>query len=76
LLLVHDFLVDDNRQGPPFAAWYLLASILDNPDAVCLTPSYVESVLREAGFKIGRTETMLPGITMLITASKPCDRQL
>jgi 2-hydroxy-4-(methylsulfanyl)butanoate S-methyltransferase len=76
LVLVHDFLVDDNRQGPPFAAWYLLASVLDNPDAVCLTPSYVESVLREAGFKIGRTETMLPGITMLITASKPCDRQL
>ena len=44
---------------------------LGQPEAVCLTPSYVESVLRQAGFKIGRTETMLPGITMLITASKP-----
>ncbi len=76
LVLVHDFLVDDNREGPPFAAWYLLASIFDNPHAVCLTPSYVERALRDAGFKVEGTETMLPGITMLITASKAADREL
>ena len=70
LLLVHDFMVDDGREGPRFAAWYLLGSMLDNPSAVCLTPAYVERVLREAGFRIEKTETMLPGITMLTKAVK------
>jgi hypothetical protein len=70
LVLVHDFMVDNTRDGPPFAAWYLLGSIFDNPDAVCLTPAYVESALRDAGFTIEQTEVMLPGITMLTRASK------
>jgi hypothetical protein len=71
LVLIHDFVVDEARQGPPFAAWYLLGSVLDNPTAVCLTPAYVERVLRDAGFQIEGTEIMLPGITMLTRARKP-----
>ncbi len=71
LVLIHDFMVDDACEGPPFAAWYLLGSIFDNPTAVCLTPAKVERVLRDAGFQIEGTETMLPGITMLTKASKP-----
>ena len=71
LALIHDFMVDDAHEGPPFAAWYLLGSVLDNPTAVCLTPAHVERVLRDAGFKIEGTEIMLPGITMLTKASKP-----
>jgi 2-hydroxy-4-(methylsulfanyl)butanoate S-methyltransferase len=71
LVLIHDFMVDNTRDGPPFAAWYLLGSMFDNPTAVCLTPAKVERVLREAGFQIEGTETMLPGITMLTKASKP-----
>jgi hypothetical protein len=70
LVLVHDFMVNNTRDGPPFAAWYLLGSIFDNPDAVCLTPAYVESALRDAGFTIEQTQVMLPGITMLTRASK------
>ena len=70
VLLVHDFMVDDAREGPRFAAWYLLGSIIDNPSAVCLTPAYVERILREAGFRIKSTEIMLPGITMLTKAFK------
>ena len=69
--LVHDFMVDDAREGPPFAAWYLLGSVLDNPTAVCLTPAQVERVLRDAGFRIEGTEVMLPGITMVTRASRP-----
>jgi 2-hydroxy-4-(methylsulfanyl)butanoate S-methyltransferase len=70
LALIHDFVVDEARQGPPFAAWYLLGSVLDNPTAVCLTPAYVERVLCDAGFQIEGTEIMLPGITMLTRARK------
>ena len=57
LVLVHDFMVDDAREGPPFAAWYLLGSIFDNPKAVCLTPAYVEGVLREAGLELSRQKS-------------------
>ena len=71
LALIHDFVVDDAREGPPFAAWYLLGSMFDNPTAICLTPGYVERILRDAGFGVEGTETMLPGITMLTKASKP-----
>jgi hypothetical protein len=70
LVLIHDFMVDDGREGPPFAAWYLLGSMFDNPTALCLTPANVERVLRDAGFQIEGTETMLSGITMLTRASK------
>jgi len=71
LVLVHDFMVDDARQQPAFAAWYLLESIIDNPTAVCLTPAYVEGVLQQAGFRTEPTEVMLAGITMLTKATKP-----
>ena len=71
LVLIHDFMVDNAREGPPFAAWYLLGSMFDNPTAVCLTPADVERVLRDAGFQIGGTETMLSGITMLTRATQP-----
>jgi 2-hydroxy-4-(methylsulfanyl)butanoate S-methyltransferase len=70
LLLVHDFMVDNARDGPRFAAWYLLGGMLDNPSAVCLTPAYVERVLRDVGFRVEKTEVMLPGITMLTKAVK------
>jgi len=71
LVLVHDFMVDNARERPPFAAWYLLGSVLDNPNAVCLTPEYIEGALKGMGFKMERTEVMLPGITMLTRANKP-----
>jgi 2-hydroxy-4-(methylsulfanyl)butanoate S-methyltransferase len=71
LVLVHDFMVDNAYEQPQFAAWYLLGSIFDNPNAVCLTPDFVEHALRQAGFKIEATEVMLPGITMLTSGRKP-----
>jgi 2-hydroxy-4-(methylsulfanyl)butanoate S-methyltransferase len=71
LVLVHDFMVDNGYEGPPFAAWYLLGSIFDNPTAVCLTPAHVERALRDVGFEVAQTEIMLPGITMLTQARKP-----
>jgi hypothetical protein len=70
LVLVHDFMVDDADAHPPFAAWYLLGSVFDNPNAVRLTPAFIEDALRQAGFRIDATEVMLPGITMLTKARK------
>lgn len=71
LVLVHDFMADDRHEGPAFAAWYLLASMPDNPQAECLTPGFVETALRDAGFTIEGTETMLDEITQLTRARRP-----
>jgi SAM-dependent methyltransferase len=69
-VLVHDFMVNDQHDGPRFAAWYLLAALPDNPDAECLTPGFVEAALRDAGFVIEGTETMLDEITLLTSARR------
>ena len=45
------------------------------PNAVCLTPDYVEGTLKGAGFKVEGTEVMLAGITMLTKALKPPQRR-
>jgi hypothetical protein len=71
LVLIHDFMVDDRHEGPAFAAWYLVGSILDNPEAECLSPGFVETCLRDAGFEIEGTEPMLAEITQLTRACRP-----
>jgi hypothetical protein len=71
LVLVHDFMVDDRHEGPAFAAWYLLASMPDNPKAECLTPGFVETALADAGFRIEGSEPMIDEITQLTRARRP-----
>jgi hypothetical protein len=46
-------MVDDAHEVPPFVARYLLASIVDG-------------ALREAGFAVGETEVVLPGIRRIM----------
>lgn len=70
LVLVHDFMVDDAHEAPAFAALYLLSAVLDNPDAECLTPAFVEGALRNEGFDIEATETMLAEITSVTRARR------
>ena len=53
-----------------FAAMYLLSAVLDNPQAECLTPAFVEGALRDAGFDIEGTETMLDEITSVTRARR------
>ena len=42
--------------GPLFAAWYLSRQHARNPGAECLTPRYVEGVLRRTGFVVDPME--------------------
>ena len=69
-MLVHDFMVDDAHEAPRFAALYLLSAVLDNPEAECLTPAFVEGALRDAGFEIEATGTMLDEITSVTQARR------
>jgi SAM-dependent methyltransferase len=69
-LLIHDFFVDDDHQGPRAAAlWFIVG--LFNPDAVSLTPGGVTSTLEASGFTNVTVRHVIPGITRLVIARKP-----
>jgi SAM-dependent methyltransferase len=69
--LVHDFMVDDDRTGPPLAAIWALQHLTFTPGAVSLTPGFVTGLLRDAGFCDTSVEDCVPGMTRLVRAAKP-----
>jgi hypothetical protein len=68
---VHDFLVDDDRRGPPLTAIWALQHVTFTPDAVSLTPSFVTGLLEDSGFTDIAIADFVPGMTRLVRARKP-----
>ena len=71
LLLVHDFMVDDDRAGPPLAALWQLQHMTFTPDARSVTPGWLGSVMTGAGFDDVESHVLIPGMTRLVSARKP-----
>ncbi len=69
-VLIHDFMAAETGDGPPIAVWHLLGSLIDNPEAVCLTAGFVSDVLAGAGFTGVEASELLPGMTSVVTAKK------
>lgn len=70
-VLIHDFIVDDDRQGPLLTALWALQHATYTPDAVSLTPAFVTAMLREAGFADIALQEFVPGMTRLVRARRP-----
>ena len=70
-MMVHDFMVEDDRTGPPMAALWQLQHMAFTPDARSVTPGWLQTKLEETGFTDIREEEMVPGMTRLIAARKP-----
>ena len=70
-VVVHDFMVEDTRDGPPLAALWACQHLVFTPGAVSLTPGYVSEELAAAGFESCETATMIPGLTMGVFGKKP-----
>jgi SAM-dependent methyltransferase len=70
-LFVHDFMVEDDGNGPSLAALWLVSSLLADPDAVLLTPGTLSERAREAGFAKIEVQELIPEITKVLAASKP-----
>ncbi|MBW2289703.1 MAG: methyltransferase domain-containing protein [Deltaproteobacteria bacterium] len=70
-VLIHDFMVDDDRTGPPLAAIWALQHATFTPDAVSLTPGFITGLLREIGFEEVSLAPFIPGMTRLVQAHKP-----
>jgi len=70
-LMIHDFMVKDNRSGPPMAALWQLQHMAFTPDARSVTPGWLRTRLNEVGFIDIKEDEMIPGLTKLIHARKP-----
>ena len=68
--MVHDFMVEDDRTGPPMAALWQLQHMAFTPDARSVTPGRLRTRLHEVGFVDIREDEMIPGLTRLIHARK------
>lgn len=69
--IVHDFIVDDDRTGPPLSALWQLQHMTFTPDARSVTPGWLSDVLRDAGFVNITTDDLIPGMTRVMMARKP-----
>ena len=70
-LVLHDFMLDEERSGPSSAALFFLSYLAHQPDAISFTSSDLYSPLNEAGFNVLSDETMIPEITKMVVAQKP-----
>ena len=75
-LLLHDFMVDDDRQGPDLAALWLVTAMgfSSEPDVVSLTPGWLGELVRRHGFSDVEARPLIADITMLVMARKPFER--
>jgi ubiquinone/menaquinone biosynthesis C-methylase UbiE len=71
-LLVHDFMVDDNLEGPALGALWGLQHVTVNASGLGLCPKEIGDRMALAGFDASKTESMemIHGMTKLIVAYK------
>ena len=62
-LLVHDFMLDDDRQGPDLAALWFLQYLALSADAVSFTQADVAAHMAASGLVDIAGEPLIPGIT-------------
>ena len=71
VVLLHDFMVGNDRAGPTSAALWLMTSVSFNPDCSPLTPGWLSKLLATSGFTDIREQDLISGITKLVSARKP-----
>ncbi len=70
LLVVHDFVLDDDGPGPAAAALWFLQYLAYRNDAVSFTGAELAGRLRGAGFVPEPADVLIPEITRVVTARK------
>lgn len=73
-IFIHDFMVDDDRTGPPLAALWALQHMVFTPNAKSLNPAFVQSTLEAAGWTDVSIVEMIPGMTRLAVGTKPASK--
>jgi SAM-dependent methyltransferase len=70
-VVIHDFMLDEDRSGPSSSALFFLHYLAYTPDAISFTPGELTPIITAAGFDSIVQGVMIPEITMMIVARKP-----
>ena len=70
-LMVHDFMVEDDRRGPALAALWQLQHMAFTPDARSLSVGWLTRMGREIRFEVSQTSELIPAMTKLVVLEKP-----
>ena len=71
LLILHDFMLGVDRDGPREAALWFLVYLVQRSDSVSLTTGDVVEQLQRRGFVHIKSDELIPEITGLVLARKP-----
>ena len=63
MVVIHDFFVDNDGNGPTNAALWVLAHVSVNPEGMGLVPCRIIKLLGEQGFIAPRVYDLIPGMT-------------
>ena len=69
--IVHDFMVENDRNGPHLAALWQLQHLAFTPTAKSLTPNWVSHILKDVGFTNIINKVLIPGMTRVLWGTKP-----
>jgi pimeloyl-ACP methyl ester carboxylesterase/SAM-dependent methyltransferase len=70
MVVIHDFFVDNDGNGPTNAALWALAHVTVNPEGMGLVPRRIVNMLGKQGFIAPRVYDLIPGMTQIIVAKK------
>lgn len=69
--IIHDFMVEPNREGPKLAALWQFQHTAFNPEAKSVSTDWVAAQMDEAGFAAIEGQEMIPGMTSISMGLRP-----
>jgi 2-hydroxy-4-(methylsulfanyl)butanoate S-methyltransferase len=70
-LMVHDFMVEEDRRGPALAALWQLQHMAFTPEARSLSVGWLTETGRKIGFTVDDVDNLIPAMTKLVVFAKP-----
>lgn len=70
-LMVHDFMVEEDRRGPTLAALWQLQHMAFTPDARSLSVGWLTETGKKMGFELEHADNLIPAMTKLVVFTKP-----
>jgi ubiquinone/menaquinone biosynthesis C-methylase UbiE len=71
LLVIHDFMLDDDRDGPALAALWFVQYLAYRTDSVSFTAAALSGMLADQGFVEASDQVLIDEITKVLVCSKP-----
>jgi ubiquinone/menaquinone biosynthesis C-methylase UbiE len=70
-LIVHDFMVEEDRRGPALAALWQLQHMAFTPKARSLSVGWLTEAGKRIGFSVDEVDNLIPAMTKLVVFVKP-----